>query len=137
MEITNRLTQRRPQQAASRQVVEWAEAYVRAHIGNPLPLSRLCRIVGRSERGLRDAFYRVHGVSPKQWMLAERLAAARRALREAQRPTATVTAVATDYGFFELGRFAASYREAFGEAPSATLRATSRNNAVVEHERTR
>jgi transcriptional regulator GlxA family with amidase domain len=110
-------------------VVERAEAYLRAHMDSPVPLSRLCRLVGRSERGLRNAFYRVHGLSPKRWMRAERLLAARNALRGGGDRSTTVTDIATDYGFYELGRFAACYKEAFGEVPSATLR----DRLAVEH----
>jgi len=33
----------------------------------------------------------------------------------------TVTYVAMDHGFFQLGRFSADYRRAFGELPSVTL----------------
>jgi transcriptional regulator GlxA family with amidase domain len=82
-------------------------------------------MVGLSERGLRNAFYRVRGMSPKRSLLAERLRAARSSLRAARNTPATVTAVATDCGFFEFGRFAAAYKEAFGEAPSVTLRGSS------------
>jgi hypothetical protein len=32
-----------------------------------------------------------------------------------------VTGIATEFGFFELGRFAVRYRERFGEKPSETL----------------
>jgi transcriptional regulator GlxA family with amidase domain len=32
-----------------------------------------------------------------------------------------VTAVAMQLGFFNLGRFSARYRQAFGESPSTTL----------------
>ena len=35
----------------------------------------------------------------------------------------TVGRAAAEVGFFQFGRFAGSYRQAFGELPSATLRA--------------
>ena len=118
---------RPPRIAASReQAVERAESYVRAHPDSTVPISQLCRIAGVSERGLRNAFHSVRGMSPKQYLLTERLHGVRRALSDTGRPPTTVTDVATNYGFFELGRFAASYREAFGEAPSETLRAAMR-----------
>jgi AraC family ethanolamine operon transcriptional activator len=109
--------------------VRWVEAYLRAHIDEPVRLTTLCRLVGLSERGLRNAFYDVHGMSPKRWILAERLRCVHRALSGARERAATVTDIAADYGFFELGRFAAWYREVFGEAPSDTLRAAHRHSA--------
>jgi transcriptional regulator GlxA family with amidase domain len=107
--------------ASHQEIVERAEAYMRAHIAAPVPLSTLCRVVGLSERGLRNAFYDVRGMSPKRSMRAERLAEVRRALTDSGRAAVTVTTVATVYGFYELGRFAAAYREMFGEVPSETL----------------
>jgi transcriptional regulator GlxA family with amidase domain len=115
--------------ASQRKVVDFAEAYVRAHLETPIPLARLCRIVGLSERGLRNAFYGVHGVSPKRWMLAERLHSVRRALCDAERCPTTVTGAAMCFGFYELGRFSGVYKEAFGEAPSETLRGAQRKSA--------
>jgi AraC-like DNA-binding protein len=35
---------------------------------------------------------------------------------------ATVSDVAARWGFYQFGRFAAQYRQLFGETPSATLR---------------
>jgi transcriptional regulator GlxA family with amidase domain len=123
MRSTSRTTRTpRRQSDAHRVVVARAEQYVHANLHAPLPVSSLCRIVGLSERALRNAFYDVHGVAPKRWMLGIRLQDVRHALTsDHPRPT-TVTGIATAHGFYELGRFAATYREVFGEPPSATLR---------------
>ena len=40
-------------------------------------------------------------------------------------PAATVTQIATAYGFWELGRFSLKCRALFGKAPSMTLRRPS------------
>jgi len=47
---------------------------------------------------------------------------ARRALSRADSARTTVTAIALDHGFGELGRFSVQYRRLFGESPSETLR---------------
>jgi AraC family ethanolamine operon transcriptional activator len=119
------------------QAVERAEAYMRAHLNTPVPLSMLCRVVGLSERGLREAFYSVRGMSPKRWNVGVRLQCVREALTDVCAESTTVTDAAADYGFYELGRFAAIYREAFGEAPSATLRSTNHRTAATSRTRTR
>ena len=97
----------------------------------------LCRLVGLSERGLREAFYSVRGMSPKRWNVGVRLQCVRRALTDERAEATTVTDAAADYGFYELGRFAAIYREAFGEAPSDTLRSTNHQTAASSRTRTR
>jgi AraC family ethanolamine operon transcriptional activator len=121
------------------EVVEQVVAYIRAHRSDPVPVSRLCRVVGLSERGLRNAFYGVRGMGPKRCMLVERLQDVRRALIDSSHKPTTVTDIATNYGFYELGRFAALYKQVFGEMPSETLRGTGRKSAaaaIVESERT-
>jgi AraC family transcriptional regulator, ethanolamine operon transcriptional activator len=110
-------------------VVEQAESYVREHLDRRVPVSRLCRVVGLSERGLRNAFHSVRGMSPMQYMRSVRLRDVRRALSTSEGRRATVTGIATSYGFYELGRFAAAYREAFGEVPSETLHSTGRQSS--------
>ena len=115
--------------ASQRRVVEQAEEYVRARIASSVRLPSLCRIVGRSERGLRNAFYSVRGMSPARCLLLDRLHGVRHALSSPGASRTTVTEVATSYGFYELGRFAARYKKAFGEAPSATMRHTNQASA--------
>ena len=112
-----------------RDVVEQAESYVREHLDTRVPMSRLCRVVGLSERGLRNAFHSVRGMSPTQYMRSVRLRDVRRALSASGGSRATVTGIATTYGFYELGRFAGAYRAAFGEVPSETLRSTGRQSS--------
>ena len=110
---------------SAQHVVEQAEAFLRSHIGDPVPIPRLSRIVGVSERSLRNAFYQVRGMSPKRCVVRERLNQVRLALRQAPADRGAITHIATDFGFFELGRFAGSYRAAFGETPSQTLRSSA------------
>jgi transcriptional regulator GlxA family with amidase domain len=50
-----------------------------------------------------------------------RLSRARGALLSADASLTTVTAIATGFGFLELGRFSVEYRQIFGESPSRTL----------------
>ena len=60
-------------------------------------------------------------MSPKRYLSMRRMNLARRALRNAEAQRTTVTEIASDYGFWELGRFSVSYRSLFDESPSATL----------------
>jgi AraC family ethanolamine operon transcriptional activator len=136
LDIDGQAMVKRHRVSASRQeVVARAEAYVRAHLDSPIALSHLCRIVGVSERGLRNAFYGVHGVAPKRWMQAERLIRVQNALSEPRGRATTVTEAAADHGFYQLGRFSAMYKQTFGEAPSETLRAASRGRSTMEQQR--
>lgn len=84
-------------------------------------LPELCRTIGVSDRTLRTCCHEQLGVSPKRYLVLRRLLFAHRALRRRTSGDSTVTEIATQYGFWELGRFAMEYRRLFGETPSATL----------------
>jgi AraC-like DNA-binding protein len=88
----------------------------------PLYMPQLCATVGASYTTLRDCSQEYLGMSPKRYLWLRRMHLVRRVLRSADAKKTTVTEVATDYGFWELGRFAVAYRSLFGEAPSAALR---------------
>ena len=62
------------------------------------------------------------GISPKRYLWLRRMHLARRALWRANTERTTVTEIASDYGFWELGRFSVAYRLLFGESPSTALR---------------
>jgi AraC-like DNA-binding protein len=96
-----------------------------AHSLEPLLMPDISRAIGVSSRTLRIACQRQFGVSPTQYLLLRRMRLARRTLRYADPAITRVTDVATNLGFWELGRFAVKYREIFGETPSATLRAAA------------
>lgn len=95
---------------------------VEQHPGEPLYILQLCKAIGVSERALRMCCQEYLGTSPKRYLLLRRMHQARRALREAASDTTTVATIATEFGFWHLGRFAINYQALFGESPSGTLR---------------
>jgi AraC family transcriptional regulator, ethanolamine operon transcriptional activator len=105
----------------SRHIVRSVEAFFQEHIGEPVSIARLSAAAGVSERALRNAFYQVYAISPKRYLRRWRLNLVRNALRSADRQRISVTDVATQHGFSELGRFAGEYKALFGERPSQTL----------------
>ncbi|TYL73994.1 helix-turn-helix domain-containing protein [Bradyrhizobium cytisi] len=90
-----------------------------------LNLSGLCATIGVPERTLRLCCAEFLGISPGRYHLLRRLNRARSALRRANPDTASVSEIARDHQFTELGRFAVAYRAVFGETPSSTLRRVS------------
>ena len=105
-----------------RRLVQRAAEFLNNHAAEGVRIGELSRVAGVSERTLRKAFHTVHGVSPKQFDLRERLFGARRALCEVDAARKTVTTIACEFGFFELGRFSRAYKAAFGESPSQTIK---------------
>ena len=81
----------------------------------------MCKAVGVSNRTLTTCCHEALGMSPHRYLRLRQLSLAHRALVLADPAKATVTTVATEFGFWDLGRFAAAYRAVFGERPSATL----------------
>ena len=104
------------------QIVNKLDEFVSSHVDERIGMAQLCDVTGVSERSLRNACHAVCGTSPVRYLTRRRMEAVRRALTDARAGDATVTRIATDFGFFELGRFAGTYRALFGERPSDTLR---------------
>jgi AraC-like DNA-binding protein len=105
-----------------RQIVDRVAWLAQQHSGESMRIDDLCTIAKVSQRMLRRAFHHVHGTAPCRFIRRLRMNEAMKALSSPASPTITVTQVATDFGFLELGRFAVEYRSVFGECPSMTLR---------------
>jgi AraC-like DNA-binding protein len=111
-----------PRRAAALQAVCEAVELIRAHPEHPWTTASLARRVAVSARSLQEGFARSYGVPPSVYLRSVRLDHARAELQAADPHTTTVAHVAGRWGFLYLSRFAAAYREKFGENPSATLR---------------
>ena len=103
-------------------VIARFEDFLAVNLGHPLYMLDICAATGVSERTLRLCCQEHLGMGPVHYLWLRRMHMAHHALVLADPATATVTAIATDNGFYELGRFAGQYRLLFGEAPSVTLR---------------
>ena len=98
----------------------------------PANIAMLAATLRVSISNLEKAFISATGLPPKKYLLHRRLNRARQALLAAD-PLGpdSVTTVALDLGFTELGRFAVRYRQFFGESPSQTLRSHTRTMVAI------
>ena len=89
--------------------------------GEPLYVAECCAQLGVTDRTLREYCQQHVGMGAHRYLWLRRMHLARRLLVQADRKTGSVTTIANDCGFGELGRFAVKYHQLFGEPPSATL----------------
>jgi AraC-like DNA-binding protein len=90
------------------------------HPNRPIYMREICAAISVPERTLRLCCQKQLGMSPTQYLMRRRIHLVRRALSAAV-AEATVTEIATHFGFWHLGRFSAGYQTIFGELPSTTL----------------
>jgi AraC-like DNA-binding protein len=119
------LLEQRVPDASFREVCQ-AEEYIEANWNKPVRIVDLIGLTNVSSRSLFKSFRSARGYSPMAFAKMIRLQHARQML-EAGNSSTSVTAVAFDCGFGNLGHFAREYREAFGELPSETLARTRRD----------
>ena len=103
------------------QSVRKVRDYLHAHAHEPIELDQLCAVGQVPLRTLHHQSRRHFGMSPLQMLRDIRLDRARADLLRCA-PGASVTGIALNWGFDHFGRFAAHYRQRFGETLRETLR---------------
>jgi AraC-like DNA-binding protein len=102
-------------------IVGKVEDYVDAGGLCPIHISEICSRLRVSRRTLHRAFHDAVGLGPIAFLRSKRLCAAHRTLRNSDPIKTTVTQVALEHGFANLGRFCGEYHSQFNEYPSRTL----------------
>lgn len=114
-----------PPRPAPPATVRRATSFIDENAHLPITVPDVAAAVGASVRTLTRGFRDHVGTSPGAYLTRARLDGAHRDLAAGRPETASVSQVAADWGFFNLGRFASRYRATFGVLPSQTLRAGS------------
>lgn len=115
-----------PDRPGRHRIARRAEEFLRAHCREEISISDLCAVTGAARRTLHLGFCELYGMPPMTYLKALRLSRVRRDLLAASRSRTGVTEVAMRWGFYHLGRFAAEYRDFFGELPSVEKARTDR-----------
>lgn len=116
-------------------IIRKFEEFLAENCDRPLHLAEICAAIGASERLLRICCEEHLGMGPIRYLWLRRMHLARRALICADPAKTTVTEVATYFGFWELGRFATSYRALFGQSPSVCLHASATDRRTAQKKR--
>lgn len=108
--------------AAAPWQIRRAADYIEQNWDRPITIEALTHVSGTSARSLFHLFKRTYGVSPMIFVRKIRLQRAQSMLSNPT-PETSVTTVGVLCGFSNMGHFARSYYDAFGERPSETLKA--------------
>jgi AraC family ethanolamine operon transcriptional activator len=110
-------------------LVRSVEEYLQTMGDHPVHISEICAGLGLSRRSLHRAFHEIFGIGPVTFLRQKRLCTVHSVLQASSPVATTVSAVAIEQGFVELGRFAHDYHLMFGEYPSQTLGALTGSEA--------
>lgn len=101
-------------------VLQKARQWLLAHIREETDIEVLASLCGVCSRTLYNLVRRETGMTPSEYVRALKIEQVYQMLCQGQHRS--VTDIAVEYGFTNLGRFARQYRQQIGELPSATLR---------------
>ena len=101
--------------------IKQIKRYLAEYPGESVTVNQLCKIARVSIRTLQYAFLEHYGVTPKTYLKNFRLNSVRQELWKRDPDTTKVNDVASLWGFWHMGQFAADYRKLFCELPSETL----------------
>lgn len=104
-----------------RATVHRIQQHIAENSNVPDSIDELCAIGEVSRRTLEYAFREIFACSPRQFIKAQKLNAARQGLLLAKHQYSSVAGIATAHGFSHMGQFAADYQRRFGERPNQTL----------------
>lgn len=99
-----------------------AEAYIHAHVEDPIAMHEVADAAGCSLRSLQLAFRNFRETTPLLAIRQARLQGARDAMHACDPTMVTITEIAHRFGFANAGRFTRLYKSAFGESPAEVLR---------------
>ncbi|MBV1790742.1 AraC family transcriptional regulator [Marinobacterium sp. D7] len=105
--------------------IELIRDHVMDNLTTDIPVDQLASICRISRKSLYNLFERETGLTPSAYIRQLKLETVHSELSNNRR-VRNVTEVALKYGFTNLGRFSAQYREHIGELPSETLRRLER-----------
>jgi len=100
--------------------VRRVEEFIEANAHLPIRLETLVEVSGVSATALFEGYRRFRQTTPMNALRDFRMQGAHTDIENAA-PGDNVTAIATRWGFYHLGRFAADYKKRFGRSPSEAL----------------
>jgi AraC-like DNA-binding protein len=95
--------------------------YIHTHAQRAITTTEIAEASSLSLRTLQSTFQAHLGLTPTEYLRGVRLDRARSELLEGEPGLTSVSTTARAWGFAHAGRFAAAYRQRFGEYPGATL----------------
>lgn len=106
--------------------------FIDDNVRHDITAERLAHHAGLSVRSLYLLFEKQARMTPKAYIRKKKLEHVYSTLMDPASRVANVTAVALEFGFRHLGRFAELYRETFGILPSTSLKARHGSHHKVD-----